>query len=394
MQKHVLTGLCVLGLVFFSAPIPVYAEGPAEIVTVVAEGIGFLGSGGDEAVAKEEAFEHAKRNAVEKAAGVYLASETITNNYTVLQDRILTRAQGYIVEEPKVLEQGFVAPAQKGKPTSKTYRMVIQARIAIGNIYKDIKQIPALMPPVGNPRLIVVVSERNVGRMDLLALTNPGETELTRILVDAGCDVLDLDQVRANSAADMLRKAMSGDIAAAAAIGTQNKAEIVIVGHVSSAFQSKITIGVATVNVCKATLSYKLVGCDTARIISTKVIEATDSDGSPELAGEKAIRKTAKLSGKDILGELVRFSTKLTQRYSLEISGLNLERYESLLRELIRNRGVVNIYKRGFDPVSTTVDVDFNGQGTLLAKKLRNLESVPLKLERMTTNKLVLKTVR
>ncbi len=67
--------------------------------TVLAEGRAAVGPAetGGVLAAKQAAVAIALRNAVEKVAGVYVAANSLTRNYQLLKDEILTRADGYAV---------------------------------------------------------------------------------------------------------------------------------------------------------------------------------------------------------------------------------------------------------------------------------------------------------
>ena len=77
-----------------SAPAPTVKIAPAETKEVVAEGRAAIGVGGALA-ARQAATQQALRNAVEKALGVYVSARTLTQNYQMVRDQVLTRSDGY-----------------------------------------------------------------------------------------------------------------------------------------------------------------------------------------------------------------------------------------------------------------------------------------------------------
>jgi len=73
-------------LLCFQLEKEVIAEGVASVVNV------------DKGVARDRALSDALRNAIEQAVGSYISSQTIIENYQLLQDNIFSKAQGYIKE--------------------------------------------------------------------------------------------------------------------------------------------------------------------------------------------------------------------------------------------------------------------------------------------------------
>ena len=71
---------------------------PTEAQTVLAEGRAAIGSveSGGELAAKQAAVAIALRNAVEKVLGVYVSANSLTRNYQLIKDEILTRTDGYV----------------------------------------------------------------------------------------------------------------------------------------------------------------------------------------------------------------------------------------------------------------------------------------------------------
>ncbi|MBC8141910.1 MAG: hypothetical protein H7Y38_10770 [Armatimonadetes bacterium] len=80
-----------------SVPLAATAPSPAEAQTVLVEGRAAVGSveTGGALAAKQTAVADALRNAVAKVAGVYVRSGSLTRNFQLVKDEILTRADGY-----------------------------------------------------------------------------------------------------------------------------------------------------------------------------------------------------------------------------------------------------------------------------------------------------------
>ncbi len=95
IRSYFLLVVWVGGLFLFSPPCAVTAQAPSrEAITLISEGFAVLGT--DRARAEEEAILDAKRNAIEKAAGVFLKTKGVGRNYSLEEDTIQTTARGFL----------------------------------------------------------------------------------------------------------------------------------------------------------------------------------------------------------------------------------------------------------------------------------------------------------
>lgn len=99
-------------------------------------------------VKRSMALENAKRNAVEQGVGALIDSKTVVENYQVLQDKIYSRASGYITNY-NVLSEGKT-------PDGSMYSVTIQATVKADSIKDDLRAIGILMVQIGNPRFMAL----------------------------------------------------------------------------------------------------------------------------------------------------------------------------------------------------------------------------------------------
>ena len=131
-QKHMIILCVVLGLML----IPV-STAFSRTVTVVGQGID-----------RQSAIANAQRAAVEKGIGTLIDSRTIVSNFEVLQDRIYSRASGYI-SDYRILTEGKT-------PDGAIYTATIQANVQTASIKDDLRAIGILMSQIGNPRFMAL----------------------------------------------------------------------------------------------------------------------------------------------------------------------------------------------------------------------------------------------
>lgn len=107
---------------------------------------------GDEATAKEEAKKRALRDAVEKAAGVMISSDTLTKNSVLLSDRIFSNSAGYIKKYDVVSFR-----VEKSVAT-----VTVRAEIVVADLDRDLKAVEALIRRLGNRKLVILLQEQVV----------------------------------------------------------------------------------------------------------------------------------------------------------------------------------------------------------------------------------------
>ena len=152
----------VLIYVFFS-PAVCRAEGPQTIV-VSAEGLVDSNSEKyvrDKGLMVDDLREDARRQVVEKAVGCYVESSTLTENYTLIRDQVLTRSKGLIKE---VIKE---SPPWVGKDGFG--HMLLKAEVYVGQVQDALQQMSrseriSLLKEHGDPRISVAVIIRDADR--------------------------------------------------------------------------------------------------------------------------------------------------------------------------------------------------------------------------------------
>ncbi len=133
MKHNKIMGLCFfLGIMILSVAV---AFGQ----TVMAVGQG---------QSRQVAIENARRSAVEQGVGTLIDSKTKVANFEVLQDKIYSRASGYVTNY-NILSEGKT-------PDGSMYTVTIQADVQTASIKSDLRAIGILMAQIGNPRFMAV----------------------------------------------------------------------------------------------------------------------------------------------------------------------------------------------------------------------------------------------
>jgi len=131
-NKKNMMACLVLGIIFLFA-----STGYSKMVTVVGQGMD-----------RKSAISDAQRAAVEQGIGTLIDSKTRVANFEVLQDRIYSRASGYVTNY-NILSEGKT-------PDGSIYTVTMRADVQTASIKNDLKAIGILMAQIGNPRFMAV----------------------------------------------------------------------------------------------------------------------------------------------------------------------------------------------------------------------------------------------
>src|SRR5687767_15807724 len=120
MRKAVFTMILLLPAAALAAEETVEVEGVAAVVN------------NDVAIARDRAIDDAKRKAVEQVAGAQVSSESITENFQLVEDKIYSRAAGF-VKNYKILSEL--------KDEGGVYRVKIKANVDTKAVADNLDQI-------------------------------------------------------------------------------------------------------------------------------------------------------------------------------------------------------------------------------------------------------------
>ena len=250
-----------LAVVLHSAPAFAQQLSGPEAVQVQGEGVvGFT----DPARSRTDAIEAAQRDAVEKAVGVMIESETTMKNYALVKDEVLSRSKGFI-RTYSVVREGR---------DRELYKVLIDAVVVKAAFVKDMGEaIENLYQRVGKPRVMVVIKERQLdkkGKVDEEVSANDkgiSEKEIRKILIKRGFTFVD---ARAAAGMSLMKVALQGEeVARSQAVQAARtaKAEIVILGNAS--VQDKGVM--SDFHIAQADLALDVVRVDTGQVMASEV---------------------------------------------------------------------------------------------------------------------------
>jgi len=379
--KNFFSNLLPVVILCFAA-IPAAAQpgiAPASTdITVV--GVGTI-LANDLGAARDQAIEDAMRKAVQQALGTYVKSETLVENFQLVDDRILSWSAGY-VKKYDILKEG--------KAPMDSYEVEMRATVNLSELRNDDGALAALLERE-NPRVMVMIAEQNIGEMnrfyyfevDLTA----AETAIIDVFRNKGFEVVDQAQAKENQQRDVILSALEGNSKAAAAIAAAQQAELIVTGKAVAKVATGVKILEASgMKSCQANITARLISADDAKIIATASANAPQAHIDEVTGGTLAIQKAAKKCADDLVAKI----TAATQQkfYNQTTVNLRVQGYQDY-RELQKFAEILKYYMRGIKSVFqrssaggyANLDIKIIGSAQQLARELANKNLAPFKVQ-------------
>jgi|WetSurMetagenome_2_1015567.scaffolds.fasta_scaffold00209_15 hypothetical protein len=338
--------IALAGLMLFASAAICFAQDD----NIVAEGDG-LGANPDEALLA------AKRNAIEKGIGTVLVSQTEIENFQLKKDQVITKTTGAVKSYDKISE---------GKTSDGLYEVKIKAVLSKNAMREDLAAFHILIESMDKPRTMVVIEESNIGTSEPGA--SAAETAILQFLKDPyEFELVDPKASAAIRASQEKMATIAGDAAAAARLGTQNGAEVIITGTATSREAAQMNQNLGGMLSAQADVTLRAVNCATGRIIGASAAHAAAVHVSAATAGTQAITRASQKAIKDLLDRIIKEwqgQQNNGAMLSLTISGVSTFRLKNDLVQTLQ--GVPNVsaaHERNWDMQSKllTVDVQYKG---------------------------------
>ncbi len=355
-----------------------------ETVTVEASGVGVVFNG-DTVTAYEAAVIDAKRNAIEKALGVYVESETVVRNYLLITDKILSHAEGYIIDW-KELSQ---------KTADSMLEVTISATVRSGLVVKDYDAVKALLK-AKNPYVLVIIREKfgknkYTGKWENNTLSQ-AETTVRELLLEKQVIVKDPMSAAGMNAA--MKKLYAGDYADIIAIAKKIGANLIIFGDAVAENAGKVPIEGTDMNSYQCDITLRAVEVDTGTIIAT----ASEHFAKPHVsdtAGMKVVTATAsKKAGEKIITDCVNWwkDALSGQGYRIEmtitaVSYTQAQTFIDMLKIMVR--GIQSAELRSFGNGTAFAEIRYMGPGPMFVSEIQ-AKKVPQKIEVLSVSETAL----
>jgi curli biogenesis system outer membrane secretion channel CsgG len=306
---------------------------------------------------KDASSRAARRAALEQGIGQMITSSTVMENFMVKKDEVITRTEGFV--------KSFQVLSQSQGPDG-AWETELIATVNRDGIQDALASMCILVDAIGKPRVAVLVNEKALGETQGEGSTS--EAQLITYFKDRCFEVVEpTDALRAAKAGE-LKRASQGDATAAAGIGSELGAEIVVAGNVvakegdmssSSYFQG------SGMKQASATVSLRVFDVNTREILASRNGSAPMVDPNPQVAASKAIeRAVQKVLGKDQLSDdlMKTWKHKANDGQLIRIQVHNIPNYlaSQTIQEELRTQAV-RVSQRKLADGSLWADVQWRG---------------------------------
>jgi len=361
----------------------------AEMIT--AEGVVAI-TGENMAIFREKAIDDALRRAVEQAVGTLISSDTMTNNYQVVHEKILAQTSGYVKNYQVVKEERV----------GQEFRVTVLADVGRENLQRSLEALGLLHEFKEKPKVMVVMVEKVSGLYGTTGWETVGQAESTLVekLLAAGFTVVDPQQVKANVPIDKALRMLEGDLKAAAVAGLQHNAQVVITGQAISKFAGPKLLGTNMQSI-QASVIAKALRTDDARLIGTRSAQAAKAHIDEMQGGVLAIQEAGREVADGLIGDIVNTWKRevygRSQQITLIIAGLSSYRHLTAIKKFLESdlQGVKAVHQRSFTQNLAELALDYAGKSSLIADELVNKKFSGFRLEptNVTPNRLDLQVV-
>jgi hypothetical protein len=368
--------------------IPAQAQRATQVV--MSKGMAGIFSN-DIGLARDQAIDDALRKAVEQTLGTFVQSSTLVENNMLVEDNILSWSNGYVRKHNVVRE---------GKVDAQTYEVTVQAEVEMANLRNDWDGLQNLLNKMGNPRIMFMIDEQNIGdsrnRNHYLSVDiNITENTLLNKFLENGFECVDPATVRQNLQQDQAMAVLQGNTKMAAAIAKKLGAEVVVTGKTIAKVATGFNLG--GMKSCQANITARVIKADIATIIATGTAHAAHPHIDEVTGGTEAIKKaTNKLSG-ELLNKITKkWKDEFYKSTTVKVvvhgikSFTQVNDFKNTMKYLIR--GVQDIYNRNIAGSMAELDVKLTGNANQLARELekKDLDKFEVKILGLTMNKVTL----
>jgi len=245
---------------------------------------------------KTESLYDAQRNAVSQVLGVMLSSQTMVDTFVLLEDKILTKVQGY-VKEYKIISQTC---GQTGCTS------IISAKVESAELADDVAALAHILPRMNFPTIVVSVAQKalttqlsSVG-LDMSTV----ELAMGREMSAKGFRVAEASALEAEKLRQATLAKMTGNTLGSALEIASHLAQVIVSGQAvvqdngPSPFNDKI-------HAYGAFLSVKAYQTGTGRLLASISAQANAPHHSFAIGSQKVLEMAAGKAVEKLSGQII-----------------------------------------------------------------------------------------
>ena len=336
----------------------------------------------DLARTQAEALEAAFRDAVEKASGIIVESETSTRNFELVRDEVLTRSKGYI-RDYQITGKG----EERG-----VYVTRISAQVVRASFMREMEEaLETLYRRVGKPRILVAIVEQKLDQQGQPekaqggALKGVAEKEMRKPLIKRGFTVIGVPH---NNTLD---QAAGGDDKALDTLlrsAKNSRADLLVLGRATVQAVGKQS----NFNIANTDLALDVIRVDSGQVIASEVQSARGLHVSQSTAEVNAVQKAAE----NILPGLMEQVTYVWLKDKSEGTRLEVQVKEASFAQLVALThamaspvtGLKGVRQQSYQDTTGVIELTTRKTAPEVAEALTKLEipQARLTVERVTRN--------
>ncbi len=366
----------VLIIIALAAPLCPAQNTPEDVNTVTVTGKG---------ESKDKAVQDALRNAVERAAGQFIHSQTETNNYQVVLDKVLSKSAGFV--------KRYDINRQSQPDANGIITVEITAAVAVKEVATEWGEIQILLQQMNKPRIMVVIAERLEGVKQEESIV---ASEIEKLLLSNDFPLVDKVQFTEIQRKDVTAAAFDDDLVRVVALGKQFGAELIVTGTATADFASVEDLYGVKVFMFGAAARIKVVRTDNAATLVSDNVSNRKGARARTAASAEALREAGIQAARKVQdGIVAKWGREVaeSQSVNLEISNISFAQRGKVSTEMKKLASVKGVQERTFANRVATYTVDLKGASNDLAVALSELADPKLEITDVTANAIKCKVI-
>jgi hypothetical protein len=287
-----------------------------------------------------------------------LLSKSEIENFQLKRDIVITKTIGAVSQYQIISET---------KNTDGTITIKIKATLSKSSMRQDLAAFNILIETMDKPRVMVIIDETNVGSKS--PSNQAAEITILNFLKDPyGFDLIDQSVALSIKSSKQQMAELNGDLKAAAAIGNQYGAEVLITGSALSSKAEGISQNLGGMVSVQADITLKAINCTNGRIIGSAGEHAAKVHISPQTAGTQAISKAAEKAIGSLLDAIIKEWQGQVNNglpISVTINKVTIFRQKkAIIATLNTLSGITTVRERSWNSTSAELILDIVYKGT------------------------------
>lgn len=355
------------------------AAADARSVTVTGSGI-----------SQNEAESDALRNAVEKAVGVLVDSQTMVSSNTILQDEIYTQSRGFVTNYNVTDRQ----------PDGNGWRVTVNADVddsPNSKLMTELTRLGIIDTKLRNPQIAVYIPEHHIQ----YRIPDPaGETAIIKTLVEAGFTNVIAASPKAvlineNSFAWLWKPIVEVNVEDMRSAARFFDADILIIGEAFSEgvgdagqwLPGRPRTGMQS---CRARVEAKMYVASTGQIIAADGKYGSGADISQAIASKKALQAAGTQLGEYFLDKLMASGSGNRQGMEVVVLGASASKVSLVQSAMNRVSKIKNVQMSSYSQGKGIFSVQYSGSPQTLFKEIQAATDADLDMKEASYNTLTI----